>query len=219
VSGVTDASHFGLRPERSVYDVALLLGIGAMTVCQDERNALEKLRAVFQQLRVRRVGQLDEVEPRLFRDALQAFRLDEEGIAKYPLSPAWCRVARILSVSGGCEAVREVVLTHQFLNGRRPASFRPPLFAHVGRITQRLGFVGRALEFEGTMRVQFRCDGRSQHRLHPHSEFTILVESEFGRDSDGDFEVPVIVAAFAAVPNLKRGRCDARRSAGGTRVD
>jgi len=215
---VTDASSFGLRPEHSVYDVALLLGIGAMTVCQDERTALQKLRAIFAELRVSRVGELDFVGPKLFRHTLRNFGLSSEKRARrYPLSRAWHPVSRIISISGGIERVRDVVLTHQFLNERDPSTFRPPVFTRVGGKTQRIGSVGRALEFDGAMRMQIQLSRLSKRRLHLQSEFTVLVESEFGRDSSGEFEVPIIVAVFAVKPIGSRRDWNGEGPVGGAR--
>jgi hypothetical protein len=214
------ASDVGMKPERSVYDVALLLGIGAMTVCQDERAALAKLCTLFERLQVSRVGQLDHIEPELFRDTLREFGLGPEQKARqYPLSPPWFRVSRIISVSGGSERVRDVVLTHQFLNERDPGTFRPPVFTRIGRMTRKIGSVGRAVEFEGAMRMQLHSMRLQKHRVHPRSEFTVLVESEFGRDSGGEFEVPVIVAAFAAAPISSRREWNGECQVGGARVN
>lgn len=206
------------RPERSVYEVAMLLGIGVMTVCQDERSALQKLSAIFGRLKVKRLGELDHVEPKLFRETLREFGCGADGKAgHYPLLLPWFRVSRILSVSGGSERVRDVVLTHQLLNARDPGTYSPPLFTHVGRITKRIGSVGRVVEFEGAMRMQVQPRRPPKHRLDPRSEFTVLVESEFGRDSSGEFEVPVIVAAFATIPTGSRRDCSAERRKGGSR--
>jgi hypothetical protein len=194
---VANSADFFLKPERSVYDVALLLGIAPMTVCQDERTALRKLRMVFDCLRVTRVGELAEVAPKVLHDTLMTFASGNEQ--RYPMSRPWHPVARIVSINGGCDTIREVVLTHQFLIERHPDAFAPPVLGRVGNVTKNVGTLGRALEYDGAMRVQVQS--KSKDQIDPQSEITVLVESELGRDAAGRFEVPIVVAAFVRMSN------------------
>ncbi len=182
-------------PELSVYEVGLLLGIGATTVCQDEESGLRKLRQILGRFGVSKVGELQYVHPAVFKAVIEAELHSKGANEEHPyVGRGWLPVERVISLSGSQVSVRDVVLAHQFLKQRNWSAFCPPVLRRGSRGLVEFGTVGRVVEYRGKMLVN--CLSIGANGTMKDSSIVVLVESESGSDDMGPFEIPVIVAAF-----------------------
>ena len=65
-----------------------------------------------------------------------------------------------------------------------------------------MGTVGRVVDLRGDMHVN--CLNLKRTALAANTAMVIVVESEAGSDNDGDFEIPVVVAAFLTTKNERK---------------
>jgi hypothetical protein len=193
------------QPSLSVYDVAALLGIGATTVCQDEKSALAKLRTVFSRLNVSRLGELEGVDTATFKSTLSCPQ-SKRTLADMPYRyvHGWEVVSRLVSLNGGSECIRETVLVFQILREKNKLDLRLPLFERQGATLTTVGSISRLVEWNGGIRAQ--VTNRKSKRTSSPGHLTLFVESEFGRDELGTFDLPVAICGFWSTVGQRRGK-------------
>lgn len=182
-------------PGHTHREIAELLGIGRARVFFHEKEALKKIRGA---LGAAGIHSLIDFESVPFSTSLRGGSFKKKQVipqleAQFSSQHGWLNVHRVVSINGGSEAVEDVARAFRFLKDRHESIVRPPV---IIKSSDRHSYVIQAAaEKEGRLKV--RCwptDGSSRSVGHLElMRCTAIVESEFGTDERGRFDVPILM--------------------------
>jgi len=192
----TEADGPSFQPMRTVREVASLLGIGRTRVVQLEQSALSKLRRACSRAGIsspealvaspaRRVGGGAGLTPKRRR---------------WNTADAWLDITRIRSLNGGSEAAEDIVRAFRFLKESTDVRIAPPVLLSTpeGLLSQfRVAGLSQAGDVV-TIRCWPRVSGGLYARALEGLPCTAIVESEFGVDDDGEFDVPLLICVIVS---------------------
>ena len=178
-------------------EIATLLGIGRARVFYLEQQTLRKLKEFLTRSGIHRPSDFDVVSIATERINL---RVRSRGKLKTPVQPqysplhGWLVVDRIVSINGGSEDVEDVTRAFMFLKERNEADVRPPVI--IRRKQQQEYLIQAVAEQRGELLV--RCwptIGGVSRSVAPLASrrCTAVVESEYGEDHAGSFDIPVLI--------------------------
>lgn len=196
------------NPMMPIRDVAMVTGIGRTRVVQIEQKALKKLRQAFASLNVTTQSGFENLSDERI-DHLVSRNGPSPDISRdlYPPESGWLAVTKIRSINGGCEEMREVVRAYQLLKRANEDIFRPPVLISTGQGIVSKFRMEAAAEYRGVAYIRWwPTRGRSASAARQVGyPVTLIVESEFGRDHAGDFDIPVVVCVvISARPHAVR---------------
>lgn len=177
-----------------------MLGIGRARVFYHEQCAIKKLRNLLFAKGIQNVGEFEDT-PSL---ALPPQRGGghERGVVRGRHSPAngWLRVTRIMSVNDGSTEPLDVALAYRYLKERNEKLVRPPVLV-CGEDGSEFQYVVQAADVHDE-HLCLRCwpvNGRPRTVANiAVGRCTAIVESEFGTDAEGSFDVPILLCVLVS---------------------
>ena len=180
---------------RSHRQIAEMLGIGRARVFYLEHQAMDKIKKIFLDSGIERFSDIDEVP---------VLKLPPEVVDQVPqerFSPqhGWLKCDSVVSLNEGSVCVDDVVRSYRFLKELHDELMRPTVVIK-NNLDVRRSFVIQAVgEENGDLFV--RCWPESKNSKRSVRDLcdlrcTVIVESEFGVDVKGDFDIPVIVCVI-----------------------
>lgn len=112
----------------------------------------------------------------------------------------WLRIKRVVSLNNGSVEVAEISRAFQLLKERHERVFRPPVLLRRSKGIETAYYVQAADIDENTLHVRCWPNGhrtRTLRRLAAR-RCAAIVESEFGSDSAGNFDVPILLGVIVA---------------------
>jgi hypothetical protein len=188
------------EPELTLEEVGILLGISDHTAMLAEKSATKKLRRIFEGLGVASIrGFLSTDDDRL-NSTLLGF---VENDRPYAEEGGWYRFTSTTSINGGSHQMKDVVIAYALLRLRQGKGLQVPLLYCSPRCTSptQLGQV-EAIAMFGEQAVFRSCRLRKVLKDTKKRAITAVavVDSVFGTDRQGDFELPIIVAVLVTNP-------------------
>jgi hypothetical protein len=187
---------------RPIREVAMKLGIGRTRVVQVEQAALARARSLLAKAGINSLDDLGHSSVELASGNAQGVsRGAEKGSGKlYQARHGWLRVRTIHSLNGGSEAVRDIVTAYQILKRLHEQQVRPPLLVSLSNGVATLSRIEAVAESE--QHLHLRCWPRKSGKYSIQglegAPCTAIVESEFGHDRDGDFDIPILMCAIVS---------------------
>lgn len=179
-------------------EIAEFLGIGRARVFYHEQEALKKMRRALENAGILNPGDFETVAfSRQGRGAL--FNKPESEKSVQPLFSSlhgWLKVHGIVSLNDGSIVVEDVVRAFRFLKQRYETVVRPPVIIKSEIATPYI--IQATAEVGNSMMVRcwpIKHSPRTVTRLETR-RCTAIVESEFGTDNDGDFDIPILVCVI-----------------------
>lgn len=120
-----------------------------------------------------------------------------ESVTRYSPQHGWVKADRLLSVNGGSVCKEDVTLAFQLLKERNKKLMCPPVFVD-GENESRHVVQATALHEDALWLRCWPTKKREKRSMHPvsHLNCTVVVESEFGKDADGSFDIPIITCVI-----------------------
>jgi hypothetical protein len=112
----------------------------------------------------------------------------------------WLKVDQIISLNSGSVVAEDIVRTYQFLKADHDKEVRPPLLVSTRRGTKMPYTIEAVAEHEGFVRVRCWPVTKAPRTVAALTTFTCtgIVESEFGRDDGGEFDIPILICAIVS---------------------
>jgi len=186
-------------PLRSHREIARMLGIGRARVFFHEDRALTRIRAALDYAGVSGLDELLNASPGAFGRVIRFLKENTPvTVASQPFSPqhGWLAVDRVVSTNGGTENAMDIKLAYQFFKERHETLFRPPvLVSSANGYTTK--YVVQAVDASNNS-LRVRCWPAKDGVPRTVGDLTdlhcvALVESEFGSDESGDFDIPLLI--------------------------
>ena len=185
-------------------EIAHTLGIGRARVFYQEQSAIKKLRDAFARQGIKSLSDFYNLDfkslPEGFVNEL-ANSIRPRSSKESQLSPlhGWLKASQILSLNKGKTEPREITCAFNLLKQDHPAEVAPPVFAFMNDEAGVASYRVEALA-ERDDKCYFRCwpignNTRSVKHLSGCCS-TLIVESEFGEDENGQFEIPILLCGL-----------------------
>lgn len=195
--------------ERDQRAVAELLGIGRARVFYLEQAALNKLRKAFEAAGINSLKDLDELNSddvpetamkSLFKSLGQRRRntSNHQQLESFHPAHGWLPVTHLISLNGGTTDPTAVASAFSLLKRDHPREARPPVCLMLNG-TPATRYTIEAADVKDE-KLFVRCwpikGGTRSVKDLIGLEFTVAIESEFGEDGDGEFDVPIMLYAI-----------------------
>ena len=192
----SDAAY-SLMPIR---DVAAKLGIGRTRVVQLEKSAVRKLRGVFQRLGVQSIEGLECVSDKHIDNVIAGIMAGSQSKAlePYRLTSGWLTAGSIRSMNGGSEDPQDIAQAFQYFKKNHESIVHPPVLISADAGVCSPFHVGAAAFYEESLRLRLwpLTSGRFSVAAIQAMHLTVIVDSVFASDSDGVFDVPILMCAI-----------------------
>jgi len=176
--------------------IGALLGIGRARVFYHEKEALRKLRRLLEIAGIHQPQDFESVSLATERakSVVQPQGIPKAEQQRYSPLHGWLRVNRIISINGGSEEVEDVVRAFLFLKERHETLVRPPV---IIRNKSESHYVIQATAQEAS-HLWVRCWPKNGSAPRTVAQLvskrcSVIVESEFGEDDQGAFDIPVVI--------------------------
>jgi hypothetical protein len=184
-----------------VREVAVLLGISRSRVIQIEQKAIEKISRLLLSKGINSIGSLEDKVLNLDKQMNEP----EESLAVRYLDGksswrTWLTVSRIISLNGGSENPWDITRAFAFLRGQRKNEKLPwpQIFETSNRNLKEIAKVNGMRVINNSLNVCMRslsCNNLDNQN-YLKATMLIIVESEFGEDNIGEFDIPIIKCAI-----------------------
>lgn len=178
----------------SIRDAAMICGVGSTRVVQLERKAIAKIRELFEKLKINCLESLGDVPASDFEPLIVV--PEESKTDSFPVSQGWFNVDRVVLMNGGTCCPIEMVRCFQVLKRRNESSVCLPVYAVTKSRLEPSKSVAAGIDYFGVPKLRIwpkKAQGMSVQQLASF-KCIALVESEFGCDALGNFDVPVLRA-------------------------
>jgi hypothetical protein len=184
------------KPLLTLQEVAVLLGVSDRVAMVAERDAFDRLRAIFRRVGVTRCNDLIGIDEELL-DAAAVSMSASNRRDEYTSTDGWFRVNESSPRSESDSTLRDAVVNCAMLHLNRRKAWPPPVFFR-SRESARYVECGRAdgIAMYGTTAV-FRSWGLSRllkNGSPQRLKATAVLDMFVGNDLEGAFEVPVVMA-------------------------
>ena len=188
-----------ISPELTLKEVGMLMGVSDHVVFLAERSAMRQLRQYFKENKIETSRDLLSKEFTKSSGLSQSFANDG-----YSSRHGWFVLDTVKSLNGGSESAIDTTITFGLLRLSVGLKFRPQLFfgSPQGSEYSQVGYVEGMVRFGS--RCLVRCPELRAYLRKTKTKtviITAVVESEFGTDADGEFELPVLQFVFASAAN------------------
>jgi hypothetical protein len=186
--------HNFIKPELSLEEVGVLLGICDQTAMNVEKSATNKIKSIFM-----RSMCCDDDDNRL---STTQFEFESEKGSEFTSQRGWFSIDHAFSVNGGSESLQEMAVVYCLLRLQTRNRFRIPLLIRdeFSKCSKSLGHIGAIVKYR--TKVLFHSTKlaniiRKNQRLSVNDITSVaIVDNETGEDRNGCYDLPVPMFIF-----------------------